>query len=109
MEKIRVRDICKQALINKSTFYAHYADAFDLSDKLEDEILQTFLEKFSAKDCLFSDPLRFLSEMPRVFDTNMDLLQPLFRDRLGGAIHAVQELKFEKNMMIVYSPKIYPP
>ena len=28
LEKIRVRDICANALINKSTFYCHYTDAF---------------------------------------------------------------------------------
>lgn len=128
LEKIRVREICKTALINKSTFYAHYVDAFDLSDQLENEVLMEFLDKFTAKDCLFTDPMRFLSEMSKVFDANMDMLYPLFKDRLdiafqkmqkllkdyytdktmseadyirltfvlGGALHAVQELKFEK-------------
>lgn len=128
LEKIKVREICKVALINKSTFYAHYADVFDLSDQLENEMLIEFLDKFTAKDCLFSDPICFLSEMPKVFDANMDMLYPLFKDRLdiafqkiqkllkdyytdetmnetdyirlvfvlGGALHTVQELKFEK-------------
>ena len=29
-EKIKISDICDQALINRSTFYAHYEDKFDL-------------------------------------------------------------------------------
>ena len=29
-EKIKISDICDQALINRSTFYAHYEDKYDL-------------------------------------------------------------------------------
>lgn len=90
LEKIRVRDICAKALINKSTFYSHYADAFALSEELEDEAINAFLDKLQYKDCLFSDPERFLSEMPEVFDANMDLLQPLFKDRMDVAFQKIK-------------------
>lgn len=94
LEKIRVRDICKQALINKSTFYAHYADAFALSDQLEDAAIHEFLEQFDAKNCLFENPKLFLTEMPRAFDKNMDTLMPLFRGRLEVAFQKIsRELK----------------
>mgnify|MGYP004660683401 FL=1 len=29
-EEIRVSDICNEALINRSTFYAHYEDKYEL-------------------------------------------------------------------------------
>ena len=38
--KTTVTDIIRLANINRSTFYAHYFDKFDLLDKLEDQLFQ---------------------------------------------------------------------
>ena len=32
-EEIKVSDICNRALINRSTFYSHYTDKYDLFKK----------------------------------------------------------------------------
>ena len=32
VERITVKELCEKARINKSTFYAHYKDIYDLSD-----------------------------------------------------------------------------
>ena len=34
LEKITVKELCESARINKSTFYAHYKDIYDLSDAM---------------------------------------------------------------------------
>ena len=39
MQKISVNEICKRADMNRSTFYAHYEDQFDLLREIEDEFL----------------------------------------------------------------------
>lgn len=39
MNKITVREICDRAEINRSTFYKHYLDCYDLLDKLKEEAL----------------------------------------------------------------------
>ena len=39
LEKITVKELCEKAMINKSTFYFHYADIYELSDFLETEIV----------------------------------------------------------------------
>ncbi len=39
IEKITVTELAETAVINKATFYLHYKDIYDLSDRLEDEIL----------------------------------------------------------------------
>lgn len=36
---ITVKEICEQADINRSTFYAHYKDQFDLLEQIEEEII----------------------------------------------------------------------
>lgn len=97
LEKIRVRELCKRALVNKSTFYNHYEDIYQLSEEMENEAIRTFLNHFEAKGCLLSDPQRFLSEMPAAFDANMKLLDPLFRDRFDVAF-----LKLEQQLKKIY-------
>ena len=41
LEKITVKELCESARINKSTFYAHYKDIYDLSDAMEEEVVQS--------------------------------------------------------------------
>lgn len=38
LHKITIKDICENADINRSTFYAYYADQYDLLQQIEDEI-----------------------------------------------------------------------
>ena len=40
INKITVKEICDIAEINRATFYTHYADQFELMQKLEEEVLE---------------------------------------------------------------------
>lgn len=40
LSNITVKEICKRAEINRSTFYKYYQDCYDLMDQLEDAYLQ---------------------------------------------------------------------
>jgi len=42
LPSITVAELCVRAEINRSTFYAHYADIYDLQQKLEQEIYLEF-------------------------------------------------------------------
>ena len=81
LEKIRVRDLCRIALINKSTFYNHYDDVFTLSEEMENGILNQCMNDFEYKDCLFSDPMKFLSNVPMVLEKQEPLISVLFAGR----------------------------
>ena len=56
-EQIKVSDICNEALINRSTFYDHYADKYDLleeyinslKDSLTEEIIKLLLLHIQKK------------------------------------------------------------
>ena len=39
-EKITINDIAQEALVGKVTFYNHYADKYDLADKIVQEKLK---------------------------------------------------------------------
>ena len=41
-EEITVKEILERAVINRTTFYRHYTDKFDLAQKLSDELLQNY-------------------------------------------------------------------
>ena len=44
VEKIRVKELCDRACINKSTFYAHYQDIYALANAMEDEMVHAVVE-----------------------------------------------------------------
>ncbi len=46
LNEISVTDICKDAKINRSTFYANYLDVYDLADKIKDEMFNNILQLY---------------------------------------------------------------
>lgn len=57
-EKITVKKICEKAEVNRSTFYAHFIDIYDLLDHMEKELRKELLEQYSAtkgNNLLFSE------------------------------------------------------
>ncbi len=65
LEKISVTEICKNADINRGTFYSHYADPFELEASLEQELVDIFDDGASkSADGLLSalDALNLLKE-----------------------------------------------
>ncbi|MDZ4992520.1 TetR family transcriptional regulator [Clostridium perfringens] len=47
---ITVREICEKAKINRSTFYAHYKDVYDLLDKLEKSMNQKLISQYDSTE-----------------------------------------------------------
>ena len=69
VDKVTVREICEKAEINRSTFYAHYQDVYDLVEKVEQsmsrQLTETFFRKLDesapARDC-FAEIFSFIRE-----------------------------------------------
>ena len=64
LEKITIKELCETAQINKSTFYVYYRDIYDLSDKIEDEIV--------------SEVIRSLDTTGKIFENSAELSKSLF-------------------------------
>lgn len=49
-EKITVKKICEMAGVNRSTFYAHFIDRYDMLDKMEKELHEELLKSYGNKN-----------------------------------------------------------
>lgn len=65
-EEVKVSDICERAYINRSTFYAHYTDKYDLLDDFIRDI-KTSLAKELEKNENISNSREYYVEMLRIF------------------------------------------
>ena len=83
LQKIRVNELCERADINRSTFYLHYNNVFDLWKNIEDDIISGFndiLYTFKAKEIL-TKPLPMLFEVTTFLEKEHILNRELFRCR----------------------------
>lgn len=49
-EKITVRLICENAQVNRSTFYAHYADIYDMIGQMETNLQKKLMENYPVSE-----------------------------------------------------------
>lgn len=78
VERITVKELCEKARINKSTFYAHYKDIYDLSDQLETELVDSIMENFSHPENLLQNPADFTKEIFMGYMAKDTLIRTLF-------------------------------
>jgi len=65
--KITVKEICEEADVNRSTFYAHYRDPYDLMQKIKQDVLVEIQSWLNGLIPL-ADGSRVYSAMKLVFD-----------------------------------------
>jgi AcrR family transcriptional regulator len=65
-EEIKVSDICSKALINRSTFYAHYSDKYELLSSLINDLKISLIVELK-KNQHISNSKEYYLEMLRLF------------------------------------------
>ena len=78
LEKITVKELCESARINKSTFYAHYKDIYDLSDAMEEEVVQSIANSIQHPEYLLEHPAEFARELLMAYVSQNSLTAILF-------------------------------
>lgn len=101
LERIKVKELCELAKINKSTFYAHYADIYDLSEQIENEIISDIISGIGSVDDIFSDTVGFTRRLYMSYAEKTSLITAVFsgsrQEQLPKRIHAaVKEQVFAK-------------
>ncbi len=101
IEKVTVKEICEKAQINKSTFYSHYHDIYDLSEQLETEVVNSIIEQMSHPEYIIEKPELFTKELTKGYMSKNTLINILFSgSRSNALIHKIEkslkELVFRK-------------
>lgn len=91
IEEIKVNTLCEKAMVNKTTFYNHYQDIYELSEELEEEVLDSFLNNFKDIDMLLTDANRFINGMHAVLEAENDMLRVVFKDKLDELIERIEK------------------
>ena len=82
LEKITVKELCALALINKSTFYAHYEDMYALSEAMEQETVDSIIGSIAhLKDYTTESYDIFTRELYLSFMSQISLIKILFSGR----------------------------
>lgn len=91
LEKITVKELCAQARINKSTFYSHYDDIYDLSDSIETEIVASIIDSLAHPEYLIDRPGEFTRELFLAYLSRGALIHTLFSGNQSG--HLIQKIE----------------
>jgi AcrR family transcriptional regulator len=90
LEKIKVKELCELALINKTTFYKHYQDIYALSEEIEDETILSIMSSFEHMNSLFTDPDGFIKGLYYAFESHQNIIMTLFSGRMNILIEKVE-------------------
>lgn len=92
IEKITVTELSRHAGINKATFYLHYSDIYELSEEVEDAIIDELLE--GAADNFFDSPKKCTNDLFKKFMDNRCQLSMIF----SGSRSAFFAMKIEQRI-----------
>lgn len=102
LRKITVKELCENALINKSTFYTYYEDIFDLSDKVESEIVEGIVSTISNPQMMIDEPKKFYKNLFGAITENKSLIETVFSGSqhpnfVVKISHTLKKIIFEDN------------
>ena len=91
LDEIKVNALCEKAMVNKTTFYNHYQDIYELSEELESEVLDNFFNNFTDINQMLTDANRFINGMHAVLEAENDMLRVIFKDKLDELIERIEK------------------
>lgn len=100
LERLTVKELCEEAQINKSTFYVHYRDVYDLSDKIESEIVRSIIQNLENSEDLFSNTRQFTENLFMAYISQSALINTVFSgsrtEQLPGKVaDSLREMLYE--------------
>ena len=105
ISRISIKEICESADVNRATFYAHYADQYDLLEKVENELLENIRSYLSGhendglprSDTEWSVTVDMVTKIFDYLKENASLCKLMLTDK--------RNMDFQKRFMtLVYDP-----
>lgn len=78
LNKITVTELSKNAMISKATFYLHYEDIYDLSEKLQNRLVSDIINEIPNPEYIITDPGEYSKSLFEAFASNTTLTDILF-------------------------------
>lgn len=103
---VKVSDLCAAALINKSTFYAHYETMEDLHDKVCKLTISKMLSEAPGNELAFTDTRVFVESIVKTLQKNKAFLDMLFGNNRIKEINAVEHYILDTRLYDVESEDI---
>jgi len=96
LQDIKISELCQAAEINKTTFYAHYQNIYELSEDVEKHLLHQIITGIpQEQEYTFENAAGYTLEITRAFERHRNALTILFRDsdvsRLGSYLEQVMK------------------
>ena len=94
LERIRVKELAELAEISKGTFYLHYHDVYDLSEQLQNEVIENVMNSIVHPDAVLYDHSMFTNELFQAFLSHQSLIDILF----SGSQESVLPSRIEQEL-----------
>lgn len=100
IKDITVRELADEVDINRSTFYLHYKDIYDMVEKIENNLTESFLltlDELSKNRITKNTLLDFLEDTYNIIYSNLDICSVLLSSNGDIAFHKkIKDIIFQK-------------
>lgn len=94
LEQITIKELSELAEISKATFYLHYKDIYDLSEQMQNDVIEKALTAIKTPELAISDPVHFTRELFMAFTSYQNVIDILF----SGTQSAILPHRIEKGL-----------
>ena len=105
LEQISVTELTQKAEISKATFYLHYRDIYDLSEQLQQEVIQFVFSQIEDPMAILSDAMSFMIQMVSALEAEKERITPLFSGSQAAALPISIEAHL-KNHIFTHAPHL---
>ena len=92
---VKVRELCEAAMINKTTFYAHYETIEHLHKQVCTEFVKDMLNQSEHIDKIQTDTREFVYSILNSFMNNIPTIEKLYGDDLYVLVNDVESILME--------------
>jgi len=103
LEEIKITELCELADVHKSTFYTYYHDIYELSDILQNEIIEKIIQSFQNPRNIIDNPEEFTVNVLTSCLPDVDAIKVLFSGTQSNKI-PIKLNESIKNLFYQFKP-----